>query len=141
MSFNIIIDSKKTAGFSENKLSALLPETLFFTGEWEMALTSVWYNKVIRGPVYINCPVIETQIVGEKWEKSLFVMLPPLVKNGKQTMGGHAFLGQGTNQQFKKIFEPHVSKIDLSFFLSEGEAFAPPLGAHMVLNLEFRKRS
>ena len=137
MSFNIIIDSEKSYGFIGNKLSAVLPKTLFFSAgkPWEMALVSVWYNTIIHSPIYINCSIIETQIVGDKWEKTLFVLMPPLEKDGTIIFGNVA----GSYHQFKKIFDPHVSKIDLSFNDSKGAVVIFPKDAHMIFNLEIRR--
>ena len=135
MKFNIIIDSKKTFnGFVGNKLSANLPETLFFSREqgeiWEMALVSMWYNYKPALPIYVHCSMIQTQIVGDKFEKCLFVLLPPLAKDPTVISSYH---------QYKVIFEPHVSVIDFSFHHSEGQEIVFPSKAHMIFNLEIRK--
>ena len=137
--FNLIIDTKKNdVTFVDNKLSASLPETLFFTGDgvWEIALVSAWYNKKPNYPIYINCSMIETQMTGNKWEKTLFVLLPATA-----TLGVVADFS-GSYRQYKKIFEPHVSKMTFSFFRSNGDKieFRNPQTHHMIFNLNIRNR-
>ena len=136
--FNIIIDSKKTSGqFVDKKLLSSLPETLFFTaGVYETAIVHVWTNFKTADPIYVHCSIIETQIVGNKWEKCLFVILPFLDDVGA------SFTISGVHHQYKKIFEHHVSKIDFSFFYSDGRPveFETTDNIHMIMNLNIRKR-
>ena len=138
MGFDIVIDSKKTLkGFVKNKLSAVLPKTVYFSQaeNWEIAIMSLWYNNVpvTTFPLYINCSMIETQMVGPQYEKTLFILLP------KQSASNGNIHAIRTIPQYKKIFSSHVSKINFSFYLSDGTEFNFEQSAHMIINLNIRK--
>ena len=134
MGFSIVVDNKKVYFDEGNKIVATLPKTLFFNTEekWEICLLSVWTNRRYFDPCYIGCSILERQIVGDKWEKNLAVVIRNDNEKGYFIKATHVF--------YKKIFDPHVSTIIFSFENARGEPIIFDSDAHIILQLHVKKR-